>query len=119
MCQVGAVWAPWMETKPETAKGEMMTEKCTICGEPVPEGETMFKFHGYSGPCPKPPLKKERLDPAGQPKAELTVLERKAVGVLSTIKAAADGGLIQLPVDMQIGIDVVLMAASVRRIGVA
>ena len=33
-----------------------MTNKCTICGEPMPEGEGMFKFHGYSGPCPKPPL---------------------------------------------------------------
>ena len=79
----------------------------------------MFRFHGYSGPCPKPPLKQAQLDPAGQPKTELTVLERKAVEVLNTIKAAADGGLIQLPVDMQMGIDVVLMAASVRRIGVA
>jgi hypothetical protein len=27
-----------------------------MCGEPVPEGETMFKFHGFSGPCPAPPL---------------------------------------------------------------
>jgi len=26
--------------------------KCALCGEPMPEGETMFKFHGYSGPCP-------------------------------------------------------------------
>lgn len=34
--------------------------KCERCGEPMPEGETMFKFHGYSGPCPKPPLKKEK-----------------------------------------------------------
>ena len=34
-----------------------MTElyKCEICGEPMPENEQMFKFHGYSGPCPKPP----------------------------------------------------------------
>ena len=32
------------------------TAKCEICGEPMPQGETMFKFHGYSGPCPKPPL---------------------------------------------------------------
>ena len=32
---------------------------CEICGEPMPEGETMFKFHGYSGPCPKPPLPKD------------------------------------------------------------
>lgn len=31
--------------------------KCELCGEPMPKGEEMFKFHGYSGPCPKPPLK--------------------------------------------------------------
>lgn len=30
--------------------------KCELCGEPMPEGESMFKYHGYSGPCPKPPL---------------------------------------------------------------
>ena len=30
--------------------------KCELCGEPMPEGEEMFKFHGYSGKCPKPPL---------------------------------------------------------------
>jgi hypothetical protein len=30
--------------------------KCELCGEPMPEGEQMFKYHGYSGPCPKPPL---------------------------------------------------------------
>lgn len=34
---------------------------CEICGEPMPEGETMFKFHGYSGPCPKPPLQKTEV----------------------------------------------------------
>jgi hypothetical protein len=28
---------------------------CKLCGEPMPPGEEMFKFHGYSGPCPKPP----------------------------------------------------------------
>lgn len=25
---------------------------CELCGEPMPDGEEMFKFHGYSGPCP-------------------------------------------------------------------
>lgn len=30
--------------------------KCELCGEPMPDGEEMFKYHGYSGPCPKPPL---------------------------------------------------------------
>ena len=38
----------------------MSETKCELCGEPMPEGETMFKFHGYSGPCPKPPLPKSR-----------------------------------------------------------
>ena len=35
-----------------------MTEiaRCQICGEPMPPGEEMFKHHGYSGDCPKPPL---------------------------------------------------------------
>lgn len=32
------------------------TTKCALCGEPMPPGEQMFKYHGYSGPCPKPPL---------------------------------------------------------------
>lgn len=31
---------------------------CELCGEPMPKGEEMFKFHGYSGPCPKPPIVK-------------------------------------------------------------
>ena len=30
--------------------------KCQLCGEPMPDGEGMFNYHGYSGPCPKPPL---------------------------------------------------------------
>ena len=30
--------------------------RCDLCGEPMPEGEEMFRLHGYSGPCPKPPL---------------------------------------------------------------
>ena len=30
--------------------------RCALCGEPMPPGEQMFYFHGYSGPCPKPPL---------------------------------------------------------------
>ena len=26
--------------------------KCELCGEPMPVGEEMFKYHGHSGPCP-------------------------------------------------------------------
>jgi hypothetical protein len=33
---------------------------CEVCGEPMPPGEEMFKFHGYSGNCPKPPLPRKR-----------------------------------------------------------
>ena len=29
---------------------------CELCGEPMPPGEEMFRFHGYSGTCPKPLL---------------------------------------------------------------
>ena len=32
------------------------TARCELCGEPMPPGEEMFKYHGYSGDCPKPPL---------------------------------------------------------------
>jgi hypothetical protein len=41
---------------------------CTLCGEPMPEGEQMFNYHGYSGSCPKPPIREkaewraERID---------------------------------------------------------
>jgi hypothetical protein len=34
--------------------------RCGLCGEPMPPGEQMFQYHGYSGPCPKPPLPKPR-----------------------------------------------------------
>lgn len=29
---------------------------CALCGKPMPPGEEMFRFHGYSGPCPDLPL---------------------------------------------------------------
>lgn len=29
---------------------------CVVCGEPMPKGEEMFKYHGYSQECTKPPL---------------------------------------------------------------
>lgn len=55
---------------------------CTICGEPMPEGETMFKFHGYSGPCPKPPL----LQPHQQRVvAEKSELDKKATDLSNFI----------------------------------
>ena len=36
--------------------------KCEICGEPMPPGFEMFKFHGADGnDCPKPPLAKTEV----------------------------------------------------------
>ena len=78
----------------------------------------MFKYHGYSGPCPKPPLKKVELDPAGEPKLELTVLEREAIRTLNIIKAATDGEIVLLPTEIRMAVDAVLLMASVRRVGV-
>lgn len=37
---------------------------CELCGEALPYGEHMFKYHGHSGPCPKPP----KQEPAAKQK---------------------------------------------------
>jgi len=42
------------------ARKATSTSKCEICGEPMPPGEEMFKFHGYSGDCPKTPLEGQK-----------------------------------------------------------
>ncbi len=41
-----------------------MTDRptCALCGEPMPAGEEMFNYHGYSGPCPTPPKAKEKTE---------------------------------------------------------
>jgi hypothetical protein len=60
---------------------------CELCGEPMPKGEEMFKFHGYSGPCPKPPKPAEptALDAAEHRirdlESRLAELERRARAV--------------------------------------
>lgn len=56
---------------------------CELCGEPMSEGEEMFKFHGYSGPCPKPPL------PDKTPRAEFVKQQHGAV--VATIREHVDG----------------------------
>jgi len=35
---------------------------CKLCGHPMPKGEEMFHYHGYSGPCPEPTLKEKPMD---------------------------------------------------------
>jgi hypothetical protein len=95
-----------------------MTANCKLCGEPMPPGEEMFFYHGFSCDCPSPPLKKVDLDPAGVPKVDLTELERVAVQIINHMKALSDDGSIVLPLDIQMHIDAFLMTVTVRRIGV-
>lgn len=53
-----------------------MTEiaTCVLCGEPMPPGEEMFQYHGYSGPCPKPPLSRHPEPPTGGDGSDDTLL---------------------------------------------
>jgi hypothetical protein len=46
--------------------------KCELCGHPMPDGEEMFKIHGYSCECPGPPVHTPELP-------ELTDEERAAL----------------------------------------
>ena len=59
--------------------------KCELCGEPMPDGETMFKYHGHSGPCPKPPLPK-----AATPSHGMTAEKRKELELLRDAAARHD-----------------------------
>ena len=40
---------------PESVQGsgEVAEGCCELCGQPMPEGEEMFRYRGYSGPCPE------------------------------------------------------------------
>ncbi len=60
-------------------------KNCQLCGEPMPENEQMFKFHGYSGPCPKPPLprKQSDLEAALSRIAELEEVERELMKIIN------------------------------------
>lgn len=74
--------SPWREgTMDPTTKAI-----CELCGEPMPLGEEMFKVHGYSGNCPKPPLPGRRIIIDAVP-----LLDAKAAEWLTTKhKKAAD-----------------------------
>lgn len=60
--------------------------KCEICGEPMPKGEEMFKFHGYSGKCPSPPLPKPgKTQEQIRQQAERLIADAEAAGLVVTI----------------------------------
>lgn len=50
---------------------------CSVCGEPMPEGEEVFKYHGYSGPCPKPPLAGRMVDSASDQRTVNNVMRHQ------------------------------------------
>src|SRR5689334_9647042 len=61
--------------------------KCAICGEPMPEGEEMFNYHGYSGPCPAPPLPR-----ASTPEeTRITRLYDILAGIADKVEVGDDG----------------------------
>lgn len=96
-----------------------MSLKCTLCGEPMEAEESMFKYHGSLGPCPKPPFKKPvPLDAAGVRKEELTLIERESISVLGIVQMLSDAGTIKLPPELSVRIEAILLTASQRRIGV-
>ena len=66
------------ETVPEKAT-------CEMCGDPMPPGEEMFKFHGYSGPCPKP------IKPLSTKHGEVTRQRDELLAALKRIDGLADG----------------------------
>lgn len=40
--------------------------KCGLCGQPMPPDEQMFKYHGFSGPCPIPKAPKSNDTKTGE-----------------------------------------------------
>ena len=62
--------------------------KCTLCGEPMPPGEEMFNYHGYSGACPKPPLPRPPTD-----KQMIDWLQAQAEAGCVTMCFDLDGGV--------------------------
>lgn len=95
-----------------------------------PHGRLCFPIHLGSGayvdlsvltPHGKEQTKEVvELDPAGEPKLEPTLLETQAVGALNSIKAWLDSeGGEPFPAGAREQMEIVLLMASVRRVGFA
>ena len=61
--------------------------KCALCGEPMPEGEEMFNYHWYSGPCPKSPL---NTKPPGTDADLIADLRSELAAVTAELAAAIE-----------------------------
>ena len=66
------------------------TGKCEICGEPMPAGEEMFKYHGFSGDCPKPPLPRPVKPTYEQLQATIEQQAAKIAELEAIIKASQE-----------------------------
>lgn len=62
-------------------KQETIMGNCALCGEPMPAGEEMFNYHGYSGPCPKPPLPRDPRDVKKMDRSKLEAIARAALAL--------------------------------------
>jgi hypothetical protein len=73
-------------------RDEMSDEqaKCELCGEPMPPGEEMFKFHGYSGNCPKPPLARPSPPAVGMNDHELLAEVGKLRAEVTAFRASKE-----------------------------
>jgi len=87
--------------------------KCQICGEPMPAGEEIFKFHGYSGNCPKPPLPRPPTD-----KEMLDWLQSRASEGLVSMAFELDGG-VHVTLDLLGGEQLAVREVESVRYGIA
>jgi hypothetical protein len=81
---------------------------CELCGDPMPPGEEMFKYHGYSGPCTKPPLWKPYETEALKAQALFAVqtlaeMERQRDELLTALVEALEHlGDLSRPLDVRV-----------------
>lgn len=73
--KVGEMNKEWLEKRAKLEEGKdveagIPAPVCEICGQPMPKGEEMLKYHGYSGPCPKPATNPEPESVAVAPQVE-------------------------------------------------
>lgn len=71
-----------------------MESKCELCGHPMPPGEEMFAYHGYSGPCPEPPIlmqeKPARIELPTYWRKKASESREEAQRIRSTVKDSTD-----------------------------
>lgn len=83
---------------------------CEICGHPMPPGEEMFKFHGYSSDCPRPfllplPEKKKSYEELLIERDQALAQAAALAGALEGLTNAALAELKPLPSQTELGFD--------------